>query len=81
MVKGQVTISIEDFQTLLDASVKAAEVKLSTQRASKEIQIFLSFIHNQLELTEHIASFNRQSKSSEIIIDDDNRIKIKLKDD
>ncbi len=81
MVEGSVTISIADFQALLEASVKAGELTKSTTRASKEIQVFLSFIHKQLELTEHIESFNRQSKNSKIIIDDNDRIKIQFNEE
>ncbi len=78
MVKGQVTISIADFQALLDASVTANEVKESTRIASREIQVFLSYLHTQLDLTPHIESFNRQSTKSQIVIEDDNKIKIKF---
>tara|TARA_R100000908_G_C3619719_1_gene65801 strand:- start:157 stop:399 length:243 start_codon:yes stop_codon:yes gene_type:complete len=78
VVKGQVTISIADFQALLDASVTANEVKESTRIASREIQVFLSYLHTQLDLTPHIESFNRQSTKSQIVIEDDNKIKIKF---
>lgn len=81
MVKGTVSISIEDFQALLDSSISAAAIKNSTNKASKEIQVFLSFIHNQLDLTEHIESFNRQSSRSKIVIEDDNRIKIQFNEE
>ena len=80
MVKGTVSISIEDFQALLDSSISADAIKNSTNKASKEIQVFLSFIHNQLDLTEHIESFNRQSSRSKIVIEDDNKIKIQFND-
>ena len=78
MVKGQVTISIEDFQALLEASVTADEVKQSTRTASRELQVFLSYLHAQLDLTPHIESFNRQSTKSQIIIEEDKKIKIKF---
>jgi hypothetical protein len=81
VVKGTVSISIEDFQALLDSSISAAAIKNSTNKASKEIQVFLSFIHNQLDLTEHIESFNRQSSRSKIVIEDDNRIKIQFNEE
>ena len=79
MVKGSVTISIEDFQLMLDTTADAKELKEATYKASKEIQVFLSYLHAQLDLTVHIQSFNRQSTKSKIIIDDDNKIKIQFK--
>ena len=44
MVNGSVTISIEDFQSLLDAKVKAEEIKETTKLAAKELQVFLSYL-------------------------------------
>jgi len=75
VVEGSVTISIKDFQVLLDASVRAKDIEDSTLRASKEIQVFLSYIHSQLDLTEHVESFNRQSKKAKIVIED-NKLRI-----
>ena len=44
MVKGSVTISIDDFQALLDTRVTAEELKEKTELAAKELQVFLSFL-------------------------------------
>ena len=78
MVNGTVTISLSDFQTLLESSTNADDVLKSTTTASKEIQVFLSYLHAQLDLTPHIEAFNRQSKKSKIIVEDGNRIKIQF---
>ena len=75
------SISIEDFQTLLDSSVSADKIKKSTTTASRELQVFLSYLHNQLDLTPHIESFNRQATKSQIIIDDDAKIKIQFNEE
>jgi hypothetical protein len=81
MVKGTVSISIDDFQTLLTASINAEELKQSTRTASREIQVFLSYLHSQIDLTPHIDSFNRQSTKSQIVIESDNKIKIKFNEE
>jgi|TARA_R110002074_G_scaffold112987_1_gene241477 hypothetical protein len=81
VVKGEVTISIADFQALLDSSINADEITKSTKTASREIQVFLSYLHTQLDLTPHIDSFNRQSTKSKIIIEDTNKIKIKFNEE
>ena len=77
MVNGSVTISIEDFQALLDAKVKAAEVKDATKLAAKELQVFLSYLCDKEDISKYIEEFNRQSKTSTIIITS-GRAQIKL---
>lgn len=81
MVNGTVTISISDFQTLLEASNNADTLIKSTSTASKEIQVFLSYLHAQLDLIPHIEAFNRQSKKSKIIIEDGTKIKIQFNEE
>ena len=68
MVNGSVTISIEDFQALLDAKVTAEEVKDSTKLAAKELQVFLSYLCDKEDISKYIEEFNRQSKTSTIVI-------------
>ena len=68
MVNGSVTISIEDFQTLLDAKVKASELNETTKLAAKELQVFLSYLCEQTDISKYIEEFNRQSKTSTIVI-------------
>tara|TARA_R110002020_G_scaffold23468_3_gene78021 strand:+ start:483 stop:731 length:249 start_codon:yes stop_codon:yes gene_type:complete len=69
MVNGSVTISIEDFQALLDTKIKTDEVEGKLKIAIKELQVFLSFICSREDISKHIDEFNRQSQTSSIIID------------
>ena len=68
MVNGSVTISIEDFQALLDAKVNAEEIKDATKLAAKELQVFLSYLCGREDISKYIEEFNRQSKTSTIVI-------------
>tara|TARA_R110002020_G_scaffold74752_3_gene190970 strand:- start:551 stop:808 length:258 start_codon:yes stop_codon:yes gene_type:complete len=77
MVKGSVTISIEDYHALLDASINAKNLEESTKLAAKEIQVFLSFIYDKVKIQSYIDEFNRQSKTSKITVIN-GRIQIKL---
>mgnify|MGYP003147117297 CR=1 FL=1 len=80
MVNGSVTISIEDFQSLLDAKVRAEEIKESTKLAAKELQVFLSYLCDKENISVYIEEFNRQSKTATINIEN-GRAKIVFKDD
>ena len=80
MVKGSVTISIEDYHALLDASVNAKELKESTELAAKELQVFLSYLCDKEDISKYIEEFNRQSQTSTIVINS-GRAQIKFKDD
>ena len=77
MVNGSVTISIEDFQALVDAKIKAEEVKDATKLAAKELQVFLSYLCDKEDISKYIEEFNRQSKTSTIVITS-GRAQIKL---
>ena len=77
MVTGSVTISIEDFQALLDTKVKTAETEGKFKIAVKELQVFLSFICSRADVSSYIDEFNRQSQTSTILIEDGKAI-IKL---
>ena len=44
MVKGTVSITLSDFQSLLDAATRAKETEENLRRAAKELQVFLSYI-------------------------------------
>ena len=80
MVKGTVSISIEDYHALIEASVKAVELKDSTKLAAKELQVFLSYLCGKEDISKYIEEFNRQSKTSTIIIKS-GRAQIKFKDE
>ena len=68
MVKGSVTISIEDYHALLDASTTAMELKESTRLAAKELQVFLSFLCTRSEIDKYVEEFNLQSATSKITL-------------
>ena len=80
MVKGSVTISIEDFQELLETSNKAKEFRGKAMIASKEMQVFLSFLCSREDISKYIEEFNRQSQTSTIIIEG-SQAKIDIKDE
>ena len=68
MVKGTVSISIEDFQTLLASKTTSEELTTATKLATKELQVFLSYLCDKVDISNYIEEFNRQSKTSSIII-------------
>ena len=69
MVKGSVTISIDDFQALLDTKLNAEELREKTELAAKELQVFLSFLCTRENIEKYVEEFNRQSKTSKINIE------------
>jgi heterodisulfide reductase subunit B len=68
MVKGSVTISIEDYHALIDSNINAKELNESTKLAAKELQVFLSYLCDREDISKYIDEFNRQSKTSTITI-------------
>ena len=76
-MKGSVTISIEDYHALIDSSITAKELQDSTKLAAKELQVFLSYICDKEDISKYIEEFNRQSKTSTIIIQN-GRVQIKF---
>ena len=80
MVKGSVTISIEDFQSLLVTSDKAKEFRDKSILASKELQVFLSFLSTRADIEKYVEEFNRQSQTSKIVFEG-NAAKIEFKDE
>jgi hypothetical protein len=79
-MKGTVSITIEDFQALLDVKERADNVVERTKRAAKELQVFLSYICLRDDVKAYIDEFNRQSTTAEIIIEN-GRALIKFKED
>ena len=80
MVKGSVTISIEDFQAFLEAAERANDIKDKFRLATKELQVFLSFLATRVEFEKYVEEFNRQSKTSRIVFEG-TQAKIEVKDD
>tara|TARA_R110002020_G_scaffold310168_1_gene525957 strand:+ start:410 stop:673 length:264 start_codon:yes stop_codon:yes gene_type:complete len=69
MVKGSVTISIEDYHTLIDSTIEFKNKELKLTTASKEFQVFLSFLASRADLEKYIEEFNKQSKTSRIVFE------------
>ncbi len=79
MVKGTVSITLSDFQGLLEAATKAKETEENLRRAAKELQVFLSYIALKADIEKYVDEFNTQSKTSKIIFDG-SKAKIEIKD-
>lgn len=76
-MNGSVTISLNDFEALKNKAeeVKTLETKLKT--ASKELEVFLSYLITRENIEDHLSEFNRQSVTSRILLVD-GRAKIQL---
>tara|TARA_R100001463_G_scaffold53130_1_gene104108 strand:+ start:231 stop:473 length:243 start_codon:yes stop_codon:yes gene_type:complete len=68
VVKGTVSISLDDYHTLLDSSTKSLELKDNLKLAVKELQVFLSYLCTRENLEGYVEEFNRQSKTTKINI-------------
>ena len=79
-MKGTVTISLEDYHKLIESDKNYTQLKDKTAYALKELEVFVSFVATRAEVQHHIEEFNRQSKSSKIVIENGRAI-IQKKDD
>ena len=79
-IDGTVTISLDNYQKLIDHSKDTNKLKENTKRAAKEMAVFLSFLCTRGNIDKYVEEFNRQSKTSKIIIED-GRATITFKDD
>jgi len=80
MVKGSVTISLDDYHALLESAEKTETMKNKFHTASRELQVFLSFLATRGDLEKYVDEFNRQSKTSRIIFEG-TTAKIEMKND
>lgn len=80
MVKGSVTISIEDYHALIDSTIEIKKKELKFFTAAKELQVFLSFLATRTEIEKYIEEFNRQSKTSRVFFEG-TTAKIEMLDD
>lgn len=80
MVKGSVTISIEDFQEFCKSAERSQETRDNFRLAVKELQVFLSFLATRENIEKYIKEFNRQSQTSQIVFEG-TQAKIEIKDD
>ena len=69
-MNGTVTISLKDYEKLTSAQKDGEDLRSNTVYAIKELQVFLSFLCNRVEIKDHVEEFNRQSKTSKITITD-----------
>ena len=79
MVKGTVSITLEDFQALLQSAEETGKTRDKYVTASKELGVFLSFLATRTDLEKYIDEFNRQSKTSKIVFEG-TKAKIELKE-
>ena len=77
-MKGTVTISIEDFDSLRKAEEDALQRNEGLNRAAKALEVFLSFMCTREHIQEYVDEFNRQSRKASIQIDE-GRAKIVFK--
>ena len=70
MVKGSVTISIDDFQALIESKETALEIESNVKSLARELQVFLSFLCTRVEIDKYVEEFNLQSTTSKIILEE-----------
>ena len=80
MVDGTVSITLKDFQGLIDDKITADDRIQGVKKAAKELQVFLSYLCTRVDIEPFVKEFNRQSRTSEIIIEE-GHAKIKFKDE
>ena len=80
MIKGTVSISLEDYHELInhESLYKQREEGLAT--AAKELQVFLSFLCSRENIDKYVEEFNKQSQTSKIVIEG-TYAKIEMKND
>jgi hypothetical protein len=77
---GSVTISLKEFDKLRDSSLHAEQRKERVLLATKELEVFLSFVCTRQNIDVLVEEFNRQSKTSTIILEN-GRAKIVFNDE
>jgi len=63
-----VSITLEDYHTLLDSNIKSVKLKDNLNLAVKELQVFLSYLCTRENIERHVEEFNKQSKTTKINI-------------
>tara|TARA_R110000737_G_scaffold245467_1_gene256086 strand:+ start:344 stop:604 length:261 start_codon:yes stop_codon:yes gene_type:complete len=67
-LNGTVTISLKDYTKLIEVYPKAEKSRKNLYEASKEIEVFLSFLCTREDIEDYVGEFNRQSQHSSIVI-------------
>lgn len=62
------SITLEDYHTLLDSNIKSVKLKDNLNLAVKELQVFLSYLCTRENIERHVEEFNKQSKTTKINI-------------
>lgn len=79
MVKGTVSISLEDFKRMEKAQEDSRRAAVAQEKASKELGVFMNFLKNNIpDMQRHIEQFNKQSTACSLI-EMDGRLKMVLK--
>jgi hypothetical protein len=66
-LKGTVTITLDDYHSLLDQGDTNLAYTRSIKETSKELSVFLSYISSKVDISNHIEAFNIQSRHSKIV--------------
>ena len=69
MVKGSVSISLEDYHTFIEQAIRFKDKEEMLTQATKEMQVFLSFLCTRENIDKYVEEFNKQSKTSRIVIE------------
>ena len=77
---GNVTISLKEFDKLRNSSHHAEQRKERVLLATKELEVFLSFVCTRQNIETLVDEFNRQSQTSTILIEN-GRAKIIFNDE
>jgi hypothetical protein len=82
-MNGTVTLSLEDYHALRDASPNLQSLKRDILQSTKELEVFLTFLITRENIDEHLEEFNSYSKTCKVhIVDGRAKIQlIKLKED
>ena len=79
-ISGTVTISLSDYEKLKEEYPKANIIRNNLHAASKEIEVFLSFVCTRADIEPLVNEYNRQAQHSQIkIIEDKAKIEFNEK--
>ena len=67
-MKGTVTISLDDYEKLTKSHKEAMIMKEDMMMTMKELQVFLSFLSTRSNLELYVEEYNKQAKSSKILL-------------
>ena len=65
-IKGTVTLNLADYHKLIEEQPKAEESRKNLYEASKEIEVFLSFLVTRDDIEDYVVEYNNQALHSTI---------------